>query len=98
MTQSIFKRSTAFAALALALHVAPALSARVSGTVTSGTVTAINGYDITVNGQTYSVQTTGDALSQLQQVQPGQQVDLVLSGPPGATTTQVVAIHVHTAS
>jgi hypothetical protein len=36
-------------------------------------------------------------LRELQQIQVGQKVDLVLSGAPQASTTEVIGIHVHEA-
>ncbi len=98
MRQSVWKKLAPTVLLAVALHAAPAFSARVAGTVVSGTVSSVEGLQIVVNGTTYTVQQTGSAVNQLQQVEPGEVVDLVLNGPAGASTTVVVAIHVHPAS
>lgn len=98
MRQSAFKRLVTGAVLAVVLHATPAFSARVAGIVISGTVTSVTGGQIVINGATYSVQQTGSVLTQLQQVEVGQMVDVVLNGPAGAATTQVVSIHVRPAS
>jgi len=98
MKKSSLSSFAVAALLAVGLQALPAIGAVVVGNVVSGTVTGVSGYQITVSGQTYTVERTGNALSQLQQVQSGEQVDLVLNGPPGAASTEVVAIHVHTAS
>jgi hypothetical protein len=74
---------------------APAFSGRAPANVVTGTVSGVNGNQITVDGKSYSIKLDGAALRELQHVQVGQAVDLVLNGPPKAAASQVVGIHVH---
>lgn len=78
-------------ALGMALHVAPALSARAPNIV-AGSVSSVQARSIVVNGVTYNVQIEGSALHQLGQLHVGDRVQLVLTGPKGAA--QVSAIRV----
>jgi hypothetical protein len=82
------------AVLALAIYGAPVLAARPPIQV-SGTVTAVEGRQIVVDGISYPVQLQGAALQQLGQIRVGTRVDVVLSGPRGATATQVTTIRTH---
>jgi len=91
-----FRVAGTLAALAMMLHGALAFSGRPPSMV-SGSVTSVEGRQISVDGVSYYVQLQGAALQQLAQVHVGERVDLVLSGPPGAATTQVSAIRVHDA-
>src|SRR6185312_17106728 len=61
----------------------------------SGTFTSVSANQIVIDGHAYSVPVDSPALHELSQIRPGQQVDVVLSGPPGAAGTQVVDIHAH---
>jgi len=97
MKHSAYKFVGVLGALGLALQAGPAWSSR-GLTMVSGSVTGIDGRQITVNGTSYDVQLKGGALQQLEQVHVGDKVDLVLTGPPGAASTQVSAIRVHHAS
>jgi hypothetical protein len=96
MKQSADKLIGVLAALGMALQCAPAFSAR-PPVLVSGNVTSVDGQQIVVNGNSYDVQLQGPALGQLEQVHVGDRVDLVLTGPPGAASTQVSAIRVHNA-
>ncbi|MGH9917634.1 MAG: hypothetical protein ACRD6W_01995, partial [Nitrososphaerales archaeon] len=80
-------------ALGMVLQGAPAFSSRAPN-LASGSVTSINGNQIVVNGASYNVQLQGPALHELEQVHVGDKVDLVLTGPPGAASTQVSGIRV----
>jgi hypothetical protein len=96
------RRSSLKAFLAATVIVAgccaqPAFSSRPPDMV-SGTVSAVSGTQIVVNGQSYGVKANSPALRALQGVQVGTAVDLVLNGPPQAAATQVIAINVHAAS
>jgi len=97
MKQSAYRFIGGLATLAMALQAGPALSSR-APTLVSGSVTGVDGNQIVVNGRSYEVQVQGRALQQLEQVHVGDKVDLVLTGPPGAASTQVSAIRVHHAS
>jgi hypothetical protein len=96
MKQSASRLIGPLAAAALVLYGVPALSARPPVQV-SGTVTSIEGRQIAIDGTRYDVQLQGGALQQLAQVHVGDKVDLVLSGPVGASSTQVSAIREHNA-
>jgi len=99
MKQPNLKLAALVAALSMALNAAPAWTSRIPDFLVSGTVTSVaGGQQITINGKSYPIQLQGPALQQLRQVQVGQTVDVELSGPPGATSTQVVGINVHHAS
>ena len=89
-----FRMVAAVAVLALAIPAGTALATRIPDFTVSGTVTSAAGSQIVIDGKTYNVQVQGSALRELEQVQAGQVVDVILSGPPGAAGTQVVAIHV----
>jgi hypothetical protein len=91
MKQSGYKFTVALGVLGLALHIAPALSAR-PPTMVSGSVTSIQARSIVVNGVSYDVQLQGSALHQLGQLHVGDRVQLVLTGRKGAA--QVSAIRV----
>jgi hypothetical protein len=59
----------------------------------SGQVTSVNGSAaITINGQTYLISSSSPAYQEIQGVHIGDQIGLVLNGPAGAATTQVVGI------
>lgn len=92
MKYSILKSMTA--AVTLVLSSAPAWSVRPPDNMISGTVSAVSGNQIVVDGKSYSVKVDGGALRELQHVQVGQVVDLVLNGAPKASSSQVVALHV----
>lgn len=60
----------------------------------SGTVTTVPiGSTITVNGHTYRIARGSPAVTQVQDIIRGETVKVTLSGPAGATSTKVVAIH-----
>jgi hypothetical protein len=85
-----------------ALVLAAALGVALTGVVNanklvqpqvSGQVTSVNGSAaITINGQTYLISSSSPAYQQIQGVHIGDQIGLVLNGPAGASTTQVVGI------
>jgi hypothetical protein len=73
----------------------PAFSARLMQFKITGTVSAVSGNQIVVDGKSYSVKVDGPALRQLQRVQVGQTIDLVLNGSAASSASQVTAVHVH---
>jgi hypothetical protein len=89
--------AAALTVMAALLPQAPALASRVPPNMLSGSVTGVSGNQIIVDGKSYSVRTDSPALRQLQQLQVGQKVDLVLNGPPSSAASQVVAVSVHPA-
>jgi hypothetical protein len=88
------KSMVAAVAGTLVLSAAPAWSSRVPDNMISGTVSAVSGNQIVVNGKSYSVKVDAPALRELQHVQAGQVVDLVFNGAPQSVSSQVIGIHV----
>ncbi len=64
----------------------------------SGTVTGVSGNQIAVDGTNYSVDVQSPALRTLEQVHAGEQVQLVLTGPPGSASARVEGIQVRSGS
>jgi len=95
MKYSILKTITATGAITLILGSAPAWTGRVPDNMISGTVSAVSGNQIVVDGKSYSVKVDAPGLRELQQVQVGQVVELVFNGKPGSSNVQVIGIHVH---
>lgn len=95
MKHSILKSMTAATAVSLILSSASAWAGRVPDNMISGTVSAVSGNQIVVDGKNYSVKVDAPALRELQSVQVGQTVDIVLNGKPGSASSQVINIHVH---
>jgi hypothetical protein len=95
MKHSMMKSMTAAIAAALVLSSAPVWSSRVPENMVSGTVSAVNGNQIVVDGKSYSVKVDAPALRELQRVQVGQHVEVVLDGKPSSAGSQVINIHVH---
>ncbi len=96
MKQPAYRLAAALGALGMALHVAPAFSSRPPNLV-SGSVTSVQARSIVINGVSYDVQLQGGALHQLSEVNVGDRVQLVLTGPKGAASTQVSAIRAQNA-
>ena len=94
MKHSIWKSMAAAVAATLVLSSAPAWSTKVPDNVVSGTVSAVSGNQIVVDGKSYSINVQTAALRALQRIQVGQVVDLVLSAKPGTASAQVIGIHV----
>lgn len=95
MKYSILKSMAAATAVTLMLSSAPAGAGRVPDNMVSGTVSAVSGNQIVVDGKSYSVKVDAPALRELQRVQVGQVVEIVLNGKPGSSSAQVIGIHVH---
>jgi len=94
MKHPILKSIATAAAAAFVLSSTPAWSSKVPDNMISGTVSAVSGNQIVIDGKSYSVKVDGAALRQLQHVQVGQVVDVVLNGAPQAVSSQVIGIHV----
>lgn len=94
MTLRILAVTVAAATLALGIAPGTALASRPVFTV-AGKVTAVasSGQTITVNGQAYSIKSHSPAANEVDGIDPGEYVQLVLNGPSGLRSTQVVAIH-----
>lgn len=84
------------AAACVLLAAGPALAARVISIMVSGQVTAVSGGNsVTIDGRTYQVAPDSPAASAIYQVQPGEQVDVTLDGPPTAAGSHVIGIAPH---
>lgn len=95
MKQSNCKRWLVAAVSAGILIATGAAFASIPNTnIVTGTVTGVEANQITVDGKTYSVDVQGSALQALAQLHAGDQVKLVLNGPPGSSGAQVEAIQV----
>jgi hypothetical protein len=63
------------------------------GPQVSGQVTGVNGpAAVTVDGTTYVIDSSSPAYRTIQSVHVGDHVGLILSGPAGASTSEVVGI------
>ena len=63
------------------------------GPQVSGAVTAVEGTTaVTIDGQTYLIDRNSPAYKAIQGVRPGDRVGLILSGPAGSSSAQVVGI------
>jgi hypothetical protein len=94
MKHPVKKGMALVAVIAASWCAGPAFSARVLSNTVVGTVSGVSGNQIVVDGKSYSVKIDGPALRQLQRVQLGSQVDLMLNGSPQSAASQVVGIHV----
>jgi len=97
MKHSVSKWIAIAMVTAVACCAPPAFSARVMSNVLVGTVTGVSGNQIVVDGKSYSVKVDGPTLRELQSIQVGEVVDLMLDGPPQAAGSQVIGIHAHEA-
>jgi len=95
MKTSIGRCSVLVLVVTLSSLGSPAFSARLMQFKITGTVSAVSGNQIVVDGKSYSVKVEGPALRQLQRVQVGQTIDLVLNGSAASSASQVTAIHPH---
>lgn len=84
------------AGIAAAMLAAGAAQAnQLAGPIVSGSLTAVQGDSITINGQTYTVAPGSPAEQELTTLSPGQQVDVQLNGPASSPDTEVVNVAVH---
>jgi hypothetical protein len=72
-----------------------AMASAIPGEVVTGTITAINGNMVNVQGQTYPIATDSAAYQAAQKFKPGQLVDLQLNGPAKSSASQVINITLH---
>lgn len=96
-TRSRFLASAAVSA-SLLLGAGSAFAARVTNTTLTGSVTAVSGLSITINGRTYQVAPGSQAASVIAQVQPGENVDVRLDGPVNSPSTHIVNVSPHQGS
>jgi hypothetical protein len=87
-------KSWLLAAAIMTLATEPILAAKpVPQSTISGTLTSQGAGEIVVNGTVYHIQPQSAAANEIANLQAGQSVQVTLSGPPGAQTSQVVEIH-----
>jgi hypothetical protein len=78
---------------ALGAHTPPAWASMVVQVQVTGQVSAVEGTTaVTINGTTYLIAANSPAYQTIQSVKVGDTIGLVLDGPSGASTTQVVGI------
>ena len=75
-----------------------AVASTVLGEVVTGTITAINGNMINIQGQIYPIATDSAAYAAVATLKPGQLVDVSLNGPAKSTSSQAVNIVLHQGS
>lgn len=75
-----------------------AVASKVPGDVVTGTITAINGNMVNIQGQVYPIAAGSPAYSVVQTFSPGQVVDVQLNGPAKSTSSQVINITLHQGS
>jgi len=73
-----------------------AAASTVLGELVTGTITAINGNMINIQGHIYSIAAGSAAYAAVQTFRPGQVVDVQLDGPAKSSASQVVNITLHT--
>jgi len=72
-----------------------AVASAIPGEVVTGTITAINGNMVNIQGHIYVIATASAAYAVAQNFKPGQVVDLQLNGPAKASASQVINITLH---
>ena len=72
-----------------------AVASTVLGEVVTGTVTAINGNVVTIQGKTYPIAANSAAYAVVANFKPGQLVDVQLNGPAKSSTSQAINIVLH---
>jgi hypothetical protein len=83
-------------AVALALGAEAAPGNQIAGFVLTGHVTAISGGDaLSVDGHVYAIKAGSPAAAAVQKLSNGAFVDVVLSGPPGTSASQIINIVSH---
>ncbi len=72
-----------------------ALAAAIPGDVVTGTITAINGNMVNIQGHIYSIAAGSAAYEAAMKFKPGQVVDVQLDGPAKSSASQVLNITLH---
>ncbi len=72
-----------------------AVATAVPGEVVTGTITAINGNMVNIQGHIYAIATDSAAYAAVQTFKPGQVVDVQLNGPAASSSSQVINITLH---
>ncbi len=83
-------------AVALVLGAAAALGNQIAGFVLTGHITAISRGDaLSLDGHIYVIKAGSPAAAAVQKLSKGAFVDVVLSGPPGTSASQIINIVPH---
>lgn len=91
--------AAALAALGLGALATPLWASRLVQAQVSGQVTSVEGNTaVTIDGTTYLIAANSAAYQAVQNVHVGDTIGLVLSGPPGLSTSQVIYIVTGTAA
>jgi hypothetical protein len=72
-----------------------AAASTIPGEVVTGTITAINGNMVNVQGHIYTIAAGSAAYAAAQTFKPGQLVDVQLNGPAKSSASQAINITVH---
>ena len=91
-TRNRFLGWLAWASLALG---GLAVASTTVGDLVTGTITAINGNMVNIDGHVYSIETGSPAYEASTKFKPGQIVDVQLDGPAKSSSSQAVTITLH---
>jgi len=83
------------ACASVALGSGIAVANTVPGEIVTGTITAINGNMVNIQGQVYPIATDSAAYAAVQTFKPGQLVDVQLNGPAKSSASQAINITLH---
>ena len=71
------------------------MASTIPGEVVTGTITAINGNMVNIQGKIYPIATDSAAYAVVVNFKPGQLVDVQLNGPAKSSTSQAINIVLH---
>ena len=91
-TRNRFLGWLAWASLALG---GLAVASTTVGDLVTGTITAINGNMVNIDGHVYSIETGSPAYEAATKLKPGQVVDVQLTGPAKSSSSQAITITLH---
>jgi hypothetical protein len=72
-----------------------AVASTVAADVVTGTITAINGNMINIQGQVYPIASDSAAYAVVAHFKPGELVDVILDGPPKSSASHAINIVLH---
>ena len=91
-TRNRFLGWLAWASLALG---GLAVASTTVGDLVTGTITAINGNMVNIDGHVYSIETGSPAYEASTKLKPGQVVDVQLDGPAKSSSSRAITITLH---
>jgi len=91
-TRNRFPGWLAWASLALG---GLAVASTTVGDLVTGTITAINGNMVTIDGHVYSIEAASPAYEASTKLKPGQVVDVQLDGPAKSSSSRAITITLH---